>query len=204
VLHGIVDCLWVIGEPIASFKEAVEKETGILTEVDSYDWIAFLPQADGSGSYNRYFGRLDTGKMKIRGVMARKGDTPEYVRRMQEEIFGLLAEAKSKEGLRKIEPKARNIAKRYMADLAEADVRDLAIRRRVSRLSYSHRCAEASAMAAHLKQGISLSPGMEISYVVSDAARWEVEPVRTAARFDASYYGRLLEKAWVEVSFVFR
>jgi hypothetical protein len=29
------------------------------------------------------FCRLDTGKMKIRGVMARKGDTPEYVRRMQ-------------------------------------------------------------------------------------------------------------------------
>ncbi|MHB8119523.1 MAG: hypothetical protein ACYDHX_12455 [Methanothrix sp.] len=25
--------------------------------------------------------------MKIRGVMARKGDTPEYVRRMQKELF---------------------------------------------------------------------------------------------------------------------
>ena len=43
-----------------------------MTEVDSYDWIAFLPMADGSGAYNRYFGRMDTGKMKIRGVMARK------------------------------------------------------------------------------------------------------------------------------------
>jgi hypothetical protein len=48
VLHGIVDCLWVIGEPIASFKEAVERETGILTELDSYDWITFLPMADGT------------------------------------------------------------------------------------------------------------------------------------------------------------
>jgi DNA polymerase I len=38
--------------------------------------------ADGSGAYNRYFGRLSTGKMKIRGVMARKGVMPEYVRRM--------------------------------------------------------------------------------------------------------------------------
>lgn len=51
------------------------QETDILTEVDSYDWIAFLPMADGSGAYSHYFGRLDTGKMKIRGVMARKGDT---------------------------------------------------------------------------------------------------------------------------------
>ncbi len=45
VLHGIVDCLWVIGEPISKYKEAVEKETGILTEVDTYDWIAFLPMS---------------------------------------------------------------------------------------------------------------------------------------------------------------
>jgi DNA polymerase I len=56
VLHGIVDCLWVVGEPISMFKEAVERETGILTEVDSYDWITFLPMADGSGAYNRYTG----------------------------------------------------------------------------------------------------------------------------------------------------
>jgi len=80
VLHGIVDCLWVRGEPISSYKEAVERETGILTEVDSYDWIAFLPQADGSGAYNRYYGRLTTGEMKVRGVMARRGDTPEYIK----------------------------------------------------------------------------------------------------------------------------
>jgi DNA polymerase I len=79
VLHGIVDCLWVVGEPISKFKEAVESETGILTVVDTYDWITFLSMSDGMGAYNRYFGRLNTGKMKIRGVMARKGDTPEYV-----------------------------------------------------------------------------------------------------------------------------
>ncbi|MHB8118129.1 MAG: DNA polymerase domain-containing protein [Methanothrix sp.] len=176
VLHGIVDCLWVMGEPIASFKEAVERETGILTEVDSYDWIAFLPMADGSGAYNRYFGRLDTGKMKIRGVMARKGDTPEYVLRMQQELFEVLG---------------------------EADVRELAIHRRVSRLSYSRRCAEASAVQAHLKQGIPLAPGMEIGYVVKDAKKWEVEPERTASEFDIGYYGKLLEKAWEEVGFVF-
>ena len=87
-----LDCMWVIGEPISVFKEAVEKETGILTEVDTYDWITFLPMSDGGGAYNRYFGRLNTGKMKIRGVMARKGDTPEYVKRMQQEVFEVLAE----------------------------------------------------------------------------------------------------------------
>lgn len=203
VLHGIVDCLWVIGEPISSFKGAVENDTGILTEVDSYDWIAFLPMADGSGAYNRYFGRLATGKMKIRGVMARKGDTPEYVRRMQQEMFEVLGEAKSRDEIRRIEPKAQELHRRYMKGLEQADVREMAIHRRVSTLRYSRRCAEASAVQAHMKQGISLAPGMEIGYVVRNAGLWEVEPEGTASEFDVRYYGKLLEKAWEEAAFVF-
>ena len=51
VLHGIVDCLWVMDEPISVFKDVVEMETGILTEVDTYDWITFLPMSDGGGAY---------------------------------------------------------------------------------------------------------------------------------------------------------
>ena len=203
VLHGIVDCLWVIGEPISVFKEAVERETGILTEVDTYDWITFLPMSDGGGAYNRYFGRLNTGKMKIRGVMARKGDTPEYVNKMQQEVFEVLAEARSLEDLRRIEPKAREVYRRYMDELDGADVKELAIHRRVSRLNYSRRCAEASAVQAHMKQGIPLAPGMEIGYVIRDARKWEVDPERTASKFDAAYYRGLLEKAWVEAAFVF-
>ena len=205
VLHGIVDCLWVIGEPIASFKDAVEKETGILTEVDSYDWIVFLPMEDGSGAYNRYFGRLGTGGMKIRGVMARKGDTPEYVRRMQKEIFEIMAGAGSQKELRGLEARAREVRSRYLNGLGkgDVDVRELAIHRRIGRLSYSRRCVEASAVAAHQKLGIALAPGMEMGYVVKDAKRWEAEPDRTASEFDADYYRRLLEKAWKEAAYAF-
>jgi hypothetical protein len=39
--------------------------------------------SDGRVAYNLYFGRLNTGKMKIQGVMARIGNTPEYVNKMQ-------------------------------------------------------------------------------------------------------------------------
>jgi DNA polymerase, archaea type len=154
-------------------------------------------------SYNHYFGRLNTGKMKIRGVMARKGDTPEYVNKMQQEGFEVLAEAKSLKDLRRIEPKARQVYRRYMDELDGADVKELAIHKRVSRLNYSRRCAEASAVQAHMKQGIPLAPGMEIGYVIRDARKWEVDPERTASKFDAGDYRGLLEKAWGEVAFVF-
>jgi DNA polymerase I len=159
--------------------------------------------ADGSGAYNRYFGRLDTGKMKIRGVMARKGDTPEYVRRMQQDLFDVLAKARSLDELRIIEPMAQEVREKCMQELEDADVSELAIHRRISRMNYSRRCAEASAVRAYQKRGLPLATGMEIGYVVRDASKWDVDTERDASEFDAGYYEKLLEKAWAEAAFVF-
>jgi hypothetical protein len=35
-----------------------------------------------------------------------------------------------------------------------------------------------------MKQGLPLAPGMEISYVVKDSKKWEVDPERTASEFE--------------------
>ncbi len=206
VLHGIVDCLWVKGEPISKYKEAVEQMTGILTEVDSFDWIAFLPMADGWGSYTRYFGRLDKGKMKVRGVAVRRGDTPRYVQRMQTDLFELLAGAESSEEIRLLRPQAEEVQRRYRLGLMDAgvEVQELSVHRRLSRTRYSHRCAEASAVRALKIAGRRPAPGMEVGYVVADAGRWEVDLEEEASEYDAGYYDKLLEKAWEEVAFVFR
>ena len=71
VLHGIVDCLWVKGGSPGALKVRVEEKTGLHTTLDSYDWIVFLPMPDGFGAYNRYYGCLSAGEMKVRGIMAR-------------------------------------------------------------------------------------------------------------------------------------
>ena len=105
--------------------------------------------------------------------------------------------------LKRIEPKAREVCRRYLDELDGADVKELAIHRKVSRLNYSRRCAEASAVQAHMKQGLPLAPGMEIGYVIRDARKWEVDPERTASKFYAVYYRGLLQKAWTETAFVF-
>ena len=91
----------------------------------------------------------------------------------------------------------------YLDGLKSVIAGELANHRKVSRLHYSRRCAEASAVQAHMKQGIPLAPGMEIGYVIRDARKWEVDPERTASKFDAVYYRGLLEKAWGEAAFVF-
>lgn len=99
--------------------------------------------------------------MKIRGAMARKGDTPEYVNKMQQEVFEVLAGAKSLEDLKRIEPKTGKVYRRYIDELDDADAKELAIHRRVGRPNYSRRRAEASTVQAHTKQGNPLAPGMK-------------------------------------------
>jgi len=51
--------------------------------------------------------------MKIRRVMVRMSDTAEYVGRMQKELFEVLDEARSRQELKRIEPRAREVAGRY-------------------------------------------------------------------------------------------
>src|SRR5208283_22044 len=90
VLHGIVDCLWLQGSPVDALKERIERETGLFLEVEHFDWIVFLPLADGFGAYNRYYGRQPDGSIKVRGIAARRHDTPEYVREMQRRMLEVM------------------------------------------------------------------------------------------------------------------
>jgi DNA polymerase I len=142
--------------------------------------------------------------MKIRGVMARKGDTTEYVNKMQQEIFEVLAGARSLEDLRRVESKARGIYRRYLDELDDADVKELAIHRRVSKLNYTRRCAEASDVPqAHMKQGHSSGSRNADRLRDQKCPQVGVDPERTASKFDAMYYRGLLQKAWEEEAFVF-
>ncbi len=201
VLHGIVDCLWVQGSPAGGLKARVEEETGLHTTLDTYDWLVFLPMSDGFGAYNRYYGRLSGGEMKVRGIAARRGDTPTYIREMQQDILAILQEAADRTELRGLSDRLRERYREAVAGLSGAAPEAMAVHRQISRLSYRHACPEASAVAACAAAGIRLAPGMEIGYVVTDARTWSVELDWNAARFDTGYYRRLLDKAWDEVVF---
>jgi DNA polymerase I len=204
VLHGIVDCLWVQGPGIEVLKQNVESGINILTEVEHFNWIVFLPQADGSGAYNRYFGRLRDGSIKVRGIAARRHDTPELIRVMQGAMLEVMAGAESIAELNARKEEVRTIFKKAAKDLAGSDPKALVIHRRISRLTYAHRCLEGSAVQAYRDRGITIAPGMKIGYIVRDAQRYSVDTAWDAAGFDVSYYRALLEKAWEEIAFAFR
>jgi DNA polymerase I len=203
VLHGIVDCLWVQGSPVALLKQSVENEIGIHTEIEHFNWIVFQPMNDGSGAYNRYFGRLSDGSVKVRGIAARRHDTPEFVRSMQSRMLEVMASAANIEELEDKEDEIRNIFRKTIKSLPSADPKEMVINRRISRLTYAHRCIEGAAVHAYRKHGISIAPGKKIRYVVTDARRYQVETEWNAAAFDLPYYRNLLEKAWEEMAFAF-
>jgi len=64
------------------------------------------------------------------------------LRRMHQDLLDVSAKARSLDELRMIEPKAQEVREKYMREHEDADKRELAIHRRVSRLNYSRRCAE--------------------------------------------------------------
>ncbi len=203
VLHGIVDSLWVAGGDIERFVRETEAATGIGTESEWYRWIAFLPMADGTGAYNRYFGRLADGTMKVRGVAARRGDTPPYVRRFQEGIFAVFEKAECAVELPDLAGDVQELFNEAVSGLSSAAMEDLVITRRVSRTEYRHRCLEGSAIRAYGMAGVAVEAGMEIGYVVRDGKRLLADPPWEATRADPAYYRVLLERAYEEVMPVF-
>jgi DNA polymerase I len=204
VLHGIVDCLWVQGSAVDELKQKVENETGLLTEIEHFNWIVFQPMNDGSGAYNRYFGRLSDGSVKVRGIAARRHDTPDFVRSMQGRMLEVMADAESIAVLKDKKEEIRDIFRDTVRRLPDSDPGALVINRRISRLTYAHRCLEGAAVQAYRDRGMEIAPGMKIGYIVRDARRYSVDTEWDAADFDLSYYHTLLEKAWEEIAFVFR
>jgi DNA polymerase I len=203
VLHGIVDCLWVQGSPVAELQERVNYETKLLTEIEHFTWIVFLPLNDGLGAYNRYYGRLPDGSVKVRGIAARRHDTPEYIRKMQGDMLEVMGRAATIAELNGLWEQVRGIYRHAAEQLPSAPIQDMIISRRISRLTYAHRCIEGAAVNAYRQGGVPIAPGMKIRYVVQDAHTYQVMPAWDADHFDIAYYRELLERAWVEIAYAF-
>jgi DNA polymerase I len=199
VLHGITDCLFVQGAPVAALKAAIEAESGYLTEIETFCWVVFLPQKDGTGAYTWYYGRLDDGEVKVRGIMARRGDCPAYVQRFQEAALALMGTARSVDELRRLGPEVTACYRRYCDDLVSAPIEDLVISRRISTVDYTRTCVERGAVASYRRAGVPVAPGMTIRYVVRDARAGLADCAWEAENADRAYYRRMLAKAWNEV-----
>ena len=143
-------------------------------------------------------------QVKVRGIAARRHDTPEFIRSMQAGMLALMAGACNRAEIVLLQEQVRELYRAAIHRLPDADPKELVINRRISRLTYSHRCLEGAAVQAYRKAGIPVEPGMKIGYVVRDARTYAVDTEWDAERFDVLYYRSLLEKAWEEIAYAFR
>jgi len=210
VIHGIVDSLWVRKEDAddqdyLELAKKIEEEIGLPISYEGrYRWIVFLPSRahPDRPANNRYFGVFLDGRLKYRGIEARRRDVPPIVKKMQLEILEKLAEARDPEQLRKRVVEALEIYRGYARRLILGDVsiEDLAITQVLSMDPDDYVVEARQAVAAkHLERaGIRIAPGQAITYVIAGAGGLsKAVPIQLIR--ESSYrlepYLRMLEKA---------
>ena len=184
ILHMYVDGLW-IRKPgctqAADFQPLlaeITRRTGIPIALDGiYRWVVFLPSRvnDRSPVPNRYFGVFQDGSIKVRGIEARRHDTPDFIVETQMGILEILAKAPEADRLPDFLPEAHRYVGRRLDDLMKGRVplEELVIGQRLSRELSEFSTPSPPARAAWQLQaaGKPVSAGQNIQYLFTrDAA----------------------------------
>jgi DNA polymerase elongation subunit (family B) len=181
VVHGIVDSLWIkkagaSPKEVAEFCREASSLVGVPLNVEGeYRWIVFLPSKvlPGVAVLNRYYGVFEDGRIKMRGIEARRTDTPPFIEKAQVEMIKVLADASNLEGFMKRVPEALNVLREYARKLVngEVSIGDLVISKRLSRhpLDYRHDVFQVIVARQLLVEGFDVYPGQTVQYVIVDA-----------------------------------
>jgi DNA polymerase-2 len=191
VLHGIVDSLWIkkkkkdgSGKRIKKegdylqLKESIENKTGFKISFEGvYKWIAFIhsKRNDVLPVPNRYFGVLEDGSMKIRGIEARRHDTPTLFNRCQNEILEVMAAGNTINEVKALMPTVKDVFQKYVTLLKErrkVPLEELAFTKRLSKNSNEYQknrdTIENNALRLMEIEGKSLKAGEILRYVITD------------------------------------
>ncbi len=214
VVHGIVDSLWLRKEG-ATPQEYIElcreisREIGVPISFEGrYRWIVFLPSKTHVGVpvLNRYYGVFENGKVKVRGIEARRRDTPEFIRNAQMGMIKVLSKASNSESFMKRVPEALKVLEGYAKKLVEGEVsiKDLLISKQLSKHpnEYVHDILQAIAAWQLIREGVDVSAGQTIRYLIVDAENRKpsrrvivAELIGSDACYDVKKYLELLLSA---------
>lgn len=187
VVHGIVDSLWLrkAGATAAAYRRlcrAIGKQIAVPLNFEGcYKWIVFLPSRmhPHNAVLNRYYGVKDDGQIKIRGLEARRRDTPKFISDAQLEILQVLATAEDADAVSKTIPRALTVVKRYRKHLLDGQVpmEDLIITKRLSKhpQTYKQKVSQVIAAEQLLQEGVEVPAGKSVRFLFTSAdnARYE-------------------------------
>jgi DNA polymerase-2 len=152
--------------------DEINQRTGLVIMPEAFfDWIVFLPSKGNPriGAVNRYFGRMENGKPKVRGLAQRRMDTPAWVVQGEQEIINLFLSEPDGRKLGRLLPAAVDLMRRKIDDLLQGRVppTDLIITRRLSRDLDQFKGISDSASAARQMQANdrSVQAGQKVEYI---------------------------------------
>ncbi len=173
VLHGIVDSLWLEGNGNHNaVAEHLRNDIGIPVEIEGvYKWIVFLPcKSIDVGAMNRYYGLFESGEMKVRGVELRRSDSPEIVKKAQQEMLDILSKAEDSEEFKETVPEALGALKVWAEKVAygDVDIEDLIFTSRVSKPleEYAHFSNQVAALTQLEEHMVDVNPGEIVRYLL--------------------------------------
>ena len=181
VIHGIVDSLWLkkqdatIEEYNALCKTITEQANVPIAFEGRYKWICFLPSKmhPRIGVLNRYYGVMENGKIKVRGLEVRRRDTPRFVFEAQTEMINALAKANNVAELHTQIPDALDIVKAYRQKLLDGDVElwELIITKHMSKSPdrYKQRVSQVIAAEQLMKEGAEIHAGNSVRFLFTHA-----------------------------------
>lgn len=210
VLHMYVDGLWIhkpgthAAPDYDELVNAIREHTGLEIGLEGvYRWVAFLPSRTEPrvAAANRYFGAFEDGSLKVRGIEARRRDTPAYIKETQMEMLTILAEGRDIAGFRAALPRAVTYARGRLAALQDGTVplKELVVTHRLSRSpqEFSVRTNAARVAQELTRQGVQLSPGEKLRFLLvpgpEKARAWEL--IDGDIPYDRSAYRELFLRA---------
>lgn len=177
IVHGIIDSLWLKKENTTTQEyldlcRKISKQTNVTLNFEGlYKWIVFAPSKmhPRVGVLNLYYGVMENGRIKVRGIEARRRDTPKLVYDAQMGMINVFAEANnSKDFLQKI-PESLKVIRKYRHKLlaGEISIEDLIITKRLSKnpKRYKQRVSQVIAAEQLIKEGAKVSAGKDVRYL---------------------------------------
>ena len=209
VLHMYVDGLWIVHPEgtagrLGAVMEEIVRRTGLPIWLEGvYRWIAFLPSRRDARVpvANRYFGVFEDGSFKIRGIEARRHDTPPFVAQTQVAILEMLAAADGP--LEERLPAVVGYLRQRLDALREGRVEAgaLLVSHRVSRPveAYKARTAAVRALEERAAVGKRLEPGQRVRFIHTRGEpgvyAWGVPEAFDPAAVDVGRYSELVMRA---------
>ncbi|MDP2885990.1 MAG: DNA polymerase domain-containing protein [Ignavibacteria bacterium] len=180
LLHAIIDCVWLKKEGATEreYEElalAISRRVGIDISLEGmYNWILFPASKMDPAitTANRYVGWYRHNEVKIRGIEARRRDTPKFIKTMQTAMLNRMSGALNVEEVRALAPDLLEIVRSAVAVLrsGKANPMELVLCRHITKEADEYTNSSLSAVVAKLVQemGVPLAAGESIEFIILD------------------------------------